>query len=670
MRCSKCGNEIPDGSVFCIRCGAKLEPAAPGGATADAKVDAKAAKKEAKEAKKALKEAKANAKSAKKEEKEAKANAKSAKKEEKEAKRIAKGKKVKKHTGLKVFLVFLILILLIAGGAVASWFYVIPQSTKDFLFLNREINKGNYEAVPAYFTFSDKAISSDSSHFAEYASENIVSGLDIKDVPDIWNGRYELYDNSGAPIILTYDDKSGKFDGDQFTYSFNIMEPILIKPESAPSKEDDRYAKKHVAGFKTDSFNYECDVTLGNDATTQSNMLKVKLSLKDGAIDKIESCSIDNDAYNAADFVEVKNNTLYVKALVVDEDYAKDICTTFADFTNKLTKSACKGISYEEYIAQFEGRVIPELYKDDYDYYYGDREFYNSYEYDISLSFDHLNELPLYHVEDASLIISAYFKGRIKSILDEEIIDQDSYILVRPYESRDCFVMNSSVERDMQVLGEKLDEGLGYADAMTAVYYDIYKDAATEAPSDEEPTDVSAATADLTTEEKEAYLDALTEYSDRDDHAFTPKFTFADIGQDYPLMICTDGDYHVSTSYIYQYDPVRKRVVELGAFGEFGEVSIDCREGMIMTYCGNMGYYMLDYYLVDNARVDHEVELTIEEFGGQKTKYTSKGESITEKEFNEIVSEYEEAYPESEMTLFLYKDAYEINDENIKNILF
>ncbi len=399
-------------------------------------------------------------------------------------------------------------------------------------------------------------------------------------------------------------------------------------------------------------------------------MLKVKLSLKDGAIDKIESCTIDNDAYNAADFVEVKKNTLYVKALVVDEDYAKDICTTFADFTDKLTKSACKGTPYEEYIAQFEGRVIPELYKDDYEFYYGDREFYNSYEYDISLSFDHLNELPLYHVEDTSLIISAFFKGRIKSILDEEIIDQDSYILVRPYESRDCFIMNSSVEKDMQVLGEKLDEGLSYEDAMTAVFHEIYSETAEEAPSDEQTADVSETTAKLTTEEKEAYLDALTEYSDKADHAFEPRFTFADIGQDYPLMICTDGDYHVSTSYIYQYDPVRKSVVELGAFGEFGEVSIDCREGMIMTYCGNMGYYMLDYYLVDNAKVDHEVELTIEEFGDQKTKYKSKGESITEKEFNEIVSEYEEAYPESDMTMFMYSKAYDINDENIKNILF
>ena len=652
MRCSKCGNEIPDGSVFCIRCGAKLEP----GTAADAKADAKTAKADEKAAKKALKEAKANAKNAKK--------------EAKEAKRIAKGRSVKKHTGLKVFLVFLILILLIAGGAVASWFYVIPQSTKDFLFLNREINKGNYEAVPAYFTFSDKSISSDSSHFAEYASENIVSSLDIKDVPNIWNGIYELYDNSGAPIILTYDDKSGKFDGDQFTYSFNIMEPILIKPESAPSKEDDRYAKKHIAGFKTDSFNYECDVTLGNDATSQSNMLKVKLSLKDGAIDKIESCTIDNDAYNAADFVEVKKNTLYVKALVVDEDYAKDICTTFADFTDKLTKSACKGISYEEYITQFEGRVIPELYKDDYEFYYGDREFYNSYEYDISLSFDHLNELPLYHVEDTSLIISAFFKGRIKSILDEEIIDQDSYILVRPYESRDCFIMNSAVEKDMQVLGEKLDEGLSYEDAMTAVFHEIYSETAEEAPSDEQTDDVSETTAKLTTEEKEAYLDALTEYSDKEDHPYDPRFTFADIGQDYPLMICTDGDYHPCTSYVYQYDPKKKRVVELGAFGEFGELSIDCREGMIMTYCGGMGYYMLDYYLVDNAKADHEVELTIYEVEGKKTEYTSKGETITEKQFNEIVSEYEEAYPESDMTLFMYSEAYDINDENIKEILF
>lgn len=653
MRCSNCGNEIPDGSVFCIRCGAKLEPAAP----SDAKADAKEAKESAKEAKKALKEAKANAKNAKK--------------EAKEAKRIAKGKSVKKHTGLKVFLVFIILLLLIAGGAVAAWFYVIPQSTKDFLFLNRDIIRADYDAVPAYFTFSEKELAGDTAGFAEYAKNNFVSDITIKDAVDLWNKKYELGDTKGGTIALTYDDKTGKFSGDQFTYSFNIMEPVLINPSSNPSKDNDKYVKKHITGFVSDeNYKYECDATLGNDKATGSNMLTVELSIKDGMIDKAESCEIDNDKYNAADFIEIKGNTLYVKTLVVDEDYARDLCTAFADFTDNLTKSACKGISYDEYIKGYEGRVIPELYKDDYEYYYNDREFYNSYEYDISLTFDHLNELPLFDVEDTSIVISAFFKGKISSILDEEVIDQDSYILVRPYESLDCFIMNSSVEKDMTLLGEKLDEGMSYEEAMTAVYYEIYADTASDAPSDVQSSDAAGATANLTVEEKEAYLDALTEYTDMGDHAYDPRFTFADIGQDYPLMICTDGDYHVSTSYIYQYDPIKKRVVELGAFGEFGEVSIDCREGMIMTYCGNMGYYMLDYYLVDNAKVDHEVELTIEDAGGKKTSYTSKGETITEKEFNEIVSEYEEAYPEDEMTVFLYSEAYDINDENIKNILF
>ena len=88
-----------------------------------------------------------------------------------------------------------------------------------------------------------------------------------------------------------------------------------------------------------------------------------------------------------------------------------------------------------------------------------------------------------------------------------------------------------------------------------------------------------------------------------------------------------------------------------------------------MTFGGNMGYYMLDYYFIYNGQVDHEVELVIDD-SGSKTKYSSKGETITEAEYNDIVEEYEEAYPEDEMMHISYDDAYEINAENIKSILY
>ncbi|MCR4788413.1 MAG: zinc ribbon domain-containing protein [Lachnospiraceae bacterium] len=646
MRCSNCGNEIPDGSLFCIRCGTKLEESGK-----------ETNKKERKKKEPKVKEPKVKEPKVK----EPKVKEPKAKKEKEPGK--------KKHTGLKIFLVLIILLLIIAAGAVASWIYVIPQPVKEYVFLNKDLMQGNYEAVPGYFEFSNPAIAEDSAGFTAFAKEHFAGGIGFADLKDLYGQKFFLKNTAGSTYELKYDDQNQRFKGDMFTYSFVIEEPALVYPDEEPDSANSRYIKRQMYGFMTDSVDHECNVTLGNDKTESTNTLKLTIGLENGKISDVLSCSIDNDKYDAKDFYKIKGNSVFINALVVDEAYARDVCSTYAAFTGDLVKNACDGVKFDDFVSKYEGKFIPELYKDDYEYYYVDRDFYDMYEYVLSLKFDKLHDLPLFDVDSNSLVIGGFYKGTIKTIMDDEVIDQDSYILIRPYDSKDCFVMNSSMKEDVSVLGDKLDEGLSYEDAMTQAYLALYSETENAITPAEINELVTAAVSNLTSDEKEAYLDALSDYERQPGHIASPRFTFVDINSDYPLMICTDGDEHECTSHIYQYDGKTKRVYDLGECGEYGELLIDTKEGIIATYTGNMGYYMLDYYFIYNTEVNHEVELTVDD-RDRKTVYTSKGEEIKESEFNEIVDDYEKAYPESEMLKLTYADAYDITDDNLKNILF
>ncbi|MCR4990108.1 MAG: zinc ribbon domain-containing protein [Lachnospiraceae bacterium] len=644
MICPNCGNEIPEGSLFCIRCGAKLESET---------------EKAIKTAETSLKEATDNAKAAKKEAKEASKAEKKAKSELKKSK-----KQKKEHKGFKVLLALVILLFIFCIVAVAGWFFYLPQASRDFVHMQKDLRNGDYDAMFEHFKISSEDLKDDKEKFAEFAKNEFIFGASIK---DILNGNYTLLTNSDVRYSLEYDDASGKFDGDMFTYTVNVYEPLLLYMGRTADTEDGRYVKNTYTGYLMDEFPYSTDVTCGGDGMSGSNDLSVKLILKDGKPSEIGSMEFENDKYDPAEFVELKNGDLYINKMIVDEGYAKKLCEKYAAFTSDLLNDACKGITYEDFCKKYDGFFVPELYADDYDYYYSYSAFYQSYEYGLALNFDKLNDLPILDVNDDSLIVSAHFKGKITNTLEDEDVDDDSYLLVRPYESFDRIIMNSSYEDDIRYLGEKLDEGKTYKEAIDALFNDRYKNGAKEATLGQDVSIAKEAAKYLRDEERDAYFDAIVTFDETEDHLDHPRFTLLDIGSDYPLLVCTDGAGHACSSHLFQYDG--NTMWDLGAYGEYGELMIYAKEGVIKVLGGGMGLYTIDYYYVYNGEISHEVELTYED-STTKAKYTSEGEEINESEFNEIVDKFEDAYPESEMITLRYDDAFDITDDNIKEILY
>lgn len=588
---------------------------------------------------------------------------KAARKAEKAAKKAAKEAKKankKKHTGLKVVLVIFIFLVLLAGAAGVCWHFVIPQSTKDYIFLQRELMNKEYSTAAEHFVFSDKDLAKDKDGFIEYIRDNFRSGCELKDLLD---ANYVLKTSDGEKD-LTYDDKAGKFGGDQFTYSFKVLEPKLALGKGGSL--DDPYVESTVSGFLSDECTYEFNAILGDDLTEKTNNVEVTLSIKNGEIDDIEDVCAEADDVDPEEFVSVEDGKLIFGKLLVDDEYVKRLADNYCEFITDFSPSAKKGVSTEDFLKKYKGTIVTENYYTDYDNFLQEKSILQLMEYNIDLTNESIEPVGVFDVNDSCFIFTGSFLNKVSMYGETEENHQNSYLIVRPYDSIGQVVFNADSYEKMEYYNDRLDEGMDYFEALDELLKYIGADAVVE---EEFINDVreNDGKYDLTDEIIGEYSKALGKFSKAGEGTSEVKFKLANIGEKYPLMVCITGDSHADSAKVFIYDEKKKQVVDLGYYGEFGQFSYIPGAHIIYTSGGGMGYYYEGFYEVSGSDVK-TLGVFAEDTNQTPSVFYIDDKETTDKNYLSERNNLYNNYPMEAVESIYYSECYEVNEDYFEQV--
>lgn len=608
MFCTKCGAQLQDGAKFCVKCGTKVS----------------ALNTEAEQIAQDTVTAEEN-----------------------------KEPKKKKHTGLKVLLIIVIILALLAGGAVACWFFVIPEGTKDYVFLQKNLMDKQYESAANKFYFSDKEISKNSEEFDDYVKEYFVSGCEFV---DLFRGKYLLKTKHGD-ITLTYDDKEKKFCGDAFTYSISVMEPKIA---SGPVKDPaQKYEEVTLTGFVEGDVSYEYNAILGNDASDETNMVEVTVSLKDGKLDKIVDVSAEDESIEPDEYVKAEGGKIYFTKLKVSEDYVNTIVDNYCTLINSYIPNIKSGLSQEDFEKEIEDIAVPDCYVYDYagltDYRYD----FSSMDYESEIENTSIDDVDVFDVEDNEIIIEGDYVYSVSVYGDSQDEVHHSCLLVRPYDDYDKIVFNTDIKENLQMFNDWIDEDMEYLEAYEELmsYFNY---------SEEPPFEPLTITYDMTDEVVDKYIDALLDFK-RTDGAEDCKFQLVNIGVQYPLMVCIVGDYHAAYSEAFLYDEKTKKVNSIGYFGEYGMFSYIPNEGIIYSSVTGMGYMKEEIVKVSDDGVESSAVFE-EDSNSDPSTYYVNGEETTEKDFISQMNAIYNKYPFENIEYLYYEDGYEPDETTAREV--
>lgn len=136
-----------------------------------------------------------------------------------------------------------------------------------------------------------------------------------------------------------------------------------------------------------------------------------------------------------------------------------------------------------------------------------------------------------------------------------------------------------------------------------------------------------------------AYKDVLLnlDKADIDLTDQNPKFCLCYIDDnDIPELVISTGDFHAACCYVFTY--VGGKAVNLGPFGEFGEIKYIDKGGIIIDKLGNNGYFVETYYKLSKGALDSPLEFEIDS-RDENSLYYVDGEEISKAKYNSLVAE-------------------------------
>ena len=304
-----------------------------------------------------------------------------------------------------------------------------------------------------------------------------------------------------------------------------------------------------------------------------------------------------------------------------------------------------------------------EYYEDSLSY----GQIYSDINYKNETELTSVGEVSLYHVGDTSLVIPASYKDTITSDYGGQETTMDTYLLVRPIESVDKIVVDCEIEEVVLLYSDYLDEGMDTQEANAAVNGD-YSNAMEETSADDNFTDYSDLTAKLTDDERKAYVDTLYTFNEENSENGDVRFALldrSDLKEKYPLLACGYADYHAAGVMIYMYDPENKEMVEVGEVGGYGEFLYDEKDGVFLYNGGGQGVFGTWYGEIKDYAFSDILSVYEDDNENPTKYYDGENNKLTEKEYNKLIEDTEDLYPNKDFEDIYYGDMMLINDGNI-----
>lgn len=634
MFCTKCGAQLKDGAKFCGKCGAPvfapvIQPqkaeTVETPKTEAVKVDKKAQKAAAKEAKKAEKAAK----------KEAKKNGK------------------KKHRGLKVLLVIFIILVVLVGAAGACWHFVIPQSTKEYVLLQKDLMDKNYDSAANRFYFSDKELADSQKEFGKYAKNYFKSGCDVA---DLFKGNYVLKTTRGN-VGLSYDDKQKAFCGDPFTYSVSVMEPALAYgPVEASS---DKYIEKVLKGFDEGDISYEFNAVLGSESNEKNN-LEFEMSIKDGKLDEISKISVDDSSVKAEDYTRIKDGKVYITKLKVSQDYIDSAIDDYCSIINEFVPEIKAGTSTYSFSDKIQEWAVPDCYLQDYVQMLDYKSEFVSMRYTAELTCDKTQPVDVFDVDGDHIIIEADYTYHTALFGESWEDPHHCCILIRPYDDYNKIVFNADTYENMEYFNECLNDGMTYLEA-----YDELM-CISNYTEDEGPFETDFNKYEMSDEIVEKYIKTLNDFVATKEGK-NSTFMLVNIGIEYPLMICMMGDAHVDGTEGFIYDEEDDEIFDIGTFGEYGQFVYIPNEKIIYSTVSGPEFYYEDIIKMYGT-IPTSLGRFEEDNNSFPTKYYYNGEEITQKEYTSKRNAIFNEYPFEYLEYVYYEDGYPTDKDTVERV--
>jgi hypothetical protein len=137
---------------------------------------------------------------------------------------------------------------------------------------------------------------------------------------------------------------------------------------------------------------------------------------------------------------------------------------------------------------------------------------------------------------------------------------------------------------------------------------------------------------------KQAYKEYLESVSGNSGFKFSVGEVFRGNGR-IPELLVSMGDFHAAGIKILSF--MNGKVEDLGDYGEYGCCDYDFEDGLICGYYNNMGYSSYNVYK-QNATGFEELVAFTEDANGEKPVYSKNGETISKRQFLELLDEFYE----------------------------
>lgn len=610
MFCTKCGAPIKEGAKFCVKCGS------PVAASVAASVKAQSVETTNEQ---------------------------------------IPVKKKKKHTGLKVLLAIFIIIILIAAAAVACWYFVVPEGTKSYIFLQKNLMDKDYKAAADRFCFTNEKLDKDKDKFSEYAEENFTSGCELM---DLVRANYTLKTQIGD-VTLTYDDSKGRFTADPFTYTYTVMEPVIAL--GTPESTDDLYTEVVCTGLNYGEVTYEYNSVMGDSAKT--NNVEVTMSLKDGTIDEIIDITAEDDSVAPEEYAEIKDGKLYFNKLLVSEEYTEEILNNYCKFMSEVSENVKAGTSPYSFASKYDSIVVTDNYYDEYVNMMSVADEFNSMRYSLELECIDIKPVGVFDVESTCFIIEAECNCTTSFYGESMDSTQSTYILVRPYDDYERVVYNSVNKEDMEYYNDCLDSGMDYKDALAELFsYAGYN----MDDFDYSQFAVPEVKFALTDGIEKRYITELSNYIAHYEYE-DARFNLLDIGTEYPLMICMPGVDEEDQTEAFIYDESSHKINDLGPFNGNGQFMYIPGTNIIYTSGNNDEYYYEMMFEIRNGYCECIGNFSKVE-SDDETMYMVDGVSVTQKEYTSKLNNMYNAYPFEYLEYVYYEDCYETDEDTVKDV--